>query len=100
MKVQLRFGYVWGEKSQYLGPNEYKYALDTGVESLRFKRVEMDVHIKTHPRFMDEWVDFLVSRSYPVPSFLDSCSVLSVECLSPFKLVLPSTGSHSESSTS
>ena len=61
MKVQLRFGYVWGEKGQDLGPSDYRYALDTSVESLRLNGVDMDVHIKTHPRFMDEWVDLLVS---------------------------------------
>lgn len=59
--MQLRFGYVWGEKGLDLGPSDYRYALATGVESLRLNGVEMDVHIKTHPRFMDEWVDLLVS---------------------------------------
>ncbi|CAD6583317.1 MAG: hypothetical protein ASARMPREDX12_001231 [Alectoria sarmentosa] len=66
VKVQLRFGYVWGEKVWDLGPSEYRYTLATGVENLRLRGVEIDVHIRTHPRFMDEWVDLLVRRPYPV----------------------------------
>ena len=58
--MQLRFGYVWGENGRDLGPNEYRYFLATALEPLRLNEVETDVHIKTHPKFMDEWVALLV----------------------------------------
>lgn len=66
MRVQLRLGYVWGEQCRYLGPREYLVTLAAGIRSLRAKGIEMDVHIKTHPRFMDRWVDFLVRTMYYV----------------------------------
>lgn len=68
VKVQLRLGYVFGEDGRYLGPSEYLYTLDIGVESLRLSGVEMDVHIKTHPKFMDEWVDILVRNLFSYDS--------------------------------
>lgn len=64
--MQLRFGYVWGEDGRSLGPSEYVYTLATGIESLRLNGVEMDVHIKTHPKFMDEWVDLLVRTLFRI----------------------------------
>ena len=84
--MQLRLGYVWGENSRYLGPSEYSYALAAGVESLRSNGVEMDVHIKTHPRFMDEWVDLLVRtllNSRISRSILLLSSLLVVRCCIP-----------------
>lgn len=66
MRVQLRLGYVWGEQCRYLGPSEYLITLAASVRSLQAKGIEMDVHIKTHPRFMDKWVDFLVRTLFCV----------------------------------
>ena len=74
MRVLLQFGYVWGEDGRYLGPKEHLCILSTGVRSLRLSGVEIDVHIKTHPRFLDEWVDLLV-RTYFVST---SCILYSV----------------------
>lgn len=60
-RVLLQFGYVWVEDGCHLGPKDYLYLLSTGTRSLRLSGAEIDVHIKTHPRFLDEWVDLLVS---------------------------------------
>ena len=66
MKVQLRLGFVWGENCLYLGPREYMESLETGLVCLSSQsqrkggKVEVEVHVRTHPRFMDEWVDVLV----------------------------------------
>ena len=74
----LQFGYVWGEDSRYLGPKDYLYLLSTGTGSLRLSGAEIDVHIKTHPRFLDEWVDLLVSTYFVSTScILDSILRLS-----------------------
>ena len=59
-RVLLQFGYMWVEDGRYLGPKDYLYLLLAGT-NLRASGVEVDVHIKTHPRFLDEWVDLLVS---------------------------------------
>ena len=66
MKVKLQIGYVWGEEGRNLGPSEYRYTLATALESLRLNGVETDLHIRTHPRFMDEWVDILVRRVFHI----------------------------------
>lgn len=68
MKVQLRFGYVWGQNGRYLGPGMYHNIMNSGVERVRLKGVDMDVHIRTHPKFLDEWVDLLV-RTAPRAMF-------------------------------
>ena len=60
----MRFGYVWGEDSRHLEPKDYLHLLSTGTRSLRLSGVEIDVHIRTHPRFLDEWVDLLVSTYF------------------------------------
>lgn len=73
MKVQLRLGYVWGENCRYLGPSDYCYTLAAGVHSLQLKGVDMDIHIRTHPRFMDEWVDLLVRTMFCVNSIVGFC---------------------------
>ena len=89
MKVQLRLGYVFGENGQYLGPDEYRGILAAGVHSLRLNGVDMDVHIRTHPRFMDEWVDSLVRAIFGVKSlYLE----LGFTFIYPFLLELASTG--------
>lgn len=62
MKVQLRLGHVFGENGLCLPPPKYFETLAHGVAGLQLSGVEVDVHIKTHPRFMDEWVDLLVSN--------------------------------------
>ena len=64
IKVQLRFGYVWGEDCRRLGPGEYMDTLMAGVQFLQSNGVDFDVHVKTHPRFMDDWVDLLVSTFF------------------------------------
>lgn len=64
--MQLRLGYVWGEKGFHLGPSEYRHTFAPAVESLRLNGVEMDIHIKTHPRFLDDWVDILVRTVFCV----------------------------------
>ncbi|CAF9937817.1 hypothetical protein IMSHALPRED_000558 [Imshaugia aleurites] len=59
MKVQLSLGYVWGANGRELGPSQYCETLATGIENLILNEVELGVHIKTHPKFIDEWVDIL-----------------------------------------
>ena len=51
---------------------------------LQSSKVDMDVHVKTHPRFMDEWVDLLVRTAF----VLHGCDFvfgfcLFVECIGP-----------------
>lgn len=70
MRVQLSLGFVWEEQCLYLGPGKYLVTLAAGVRSLRAKGIEMDVHIKTHPRFMDNWVDFLVRTVFCVTFYI------------------------------
>lgn len=66
VKVKLQVGYVWGESGQRLGPSEYRYILANALECLRLNRVDMEVHIRTHPKYMDEWVDLLVRAAFRV----------------------------------
>ncbi len=91
--MQLRFGYVWGEDCRYLGPDEYHFILATGIQNLRLHGVEIDVHIKTHPRFMDEWADLLVSTVFLVKSSYFVFGFIFVEGISPLVLVFHSTSS-------
>ena len=88
MRVQLRLGYLWTENSRYLGPSEYLDTLAAGVRSLLSNRVEMDVHIKTHPRFMDEWVDILVRTVVRVNSLHFVFVLTLVRGASPLTLVI------------
>lgn len=68
IKVQLRFGYAWGEECRYFGPGEYRDVVIAGAQSLLSNGVDLHVHIRTHPRFMDQWVDLLVSSIFRVMS--------------------------------
>ena len=66
--MQLRLGYAWGEECRYFGPSEYRDVVIAGARSLLSNGVDVHVHIRTHPRFMDQWVDLLVSSIFRVMS--------------------------------
>ena len=66
MKVQLRLGCVFGEESRNIGPKDYRDFLAASYPNLRLRGVDTHVHIRTHPRFMDSWVDNLVSTVFHI----------------------------------
>lgn len=99
MKVKLRVGYVWGEKGHDLGPSEYRYTLATALESLRLNGVVTDVHIRTHPKFMDEWVDILVRTVFHIASHF-VFDFAFIESMSSLILVVQSISSPLRCSTS
>ena len=73
--MQLRLGYAWGEECRYFGPSEYRDVVIAGAQSLLSNGVDVHVHIRTHPRFMDQWVDLLVSSIFLLSGLCISCSV-------------------------
>lgn len=52
LKLQVRLGYVWGEDNRRLYPDHYKPYLDIVRGSQRTKGGEIDVCIKTNPRYI------------------------------------------------
>ena len=87
MKVQLRLGFAWGEECRYFGPSEYIDIVLAGALRLLLGGADVHVHIKTHPRFMDQWVDLLVSSFLRVMSlYFVFCFKMVRECGSSFSL--------------
>ena len=66
IKVQLRLGYAWGEECRYFGPSEYRDVVIAGAQSLLLSGVDVHVPIRTHPRFMVQWVDLFVRSVFLV----------------------------------
>ena len=63
LKIQLQLKPVWGENMRRLDPKLYWPLLNSAV-LLRGRRVDVQVHVHTHPRYLDEWVDTLVSNHF------------------------------------
>lgn len=68
LDIELRLGYSWGDDLKALHQGYYWPTLSVAI-GLRRKLLEegggeVRVHVKIHPKFLDEWVDILVSLSY------------------------------------
>ena len=68
LKVQLRLAYVWGEDAERVGLSWHSDLVDS-VMLLKGRGVCITVHVRTHPRWLDPWVDMLVSRPFFVAGF-------------------------------
>ncbi|KAK3171672.1 hypothetical protein OEA41_003756 [Lepraria neglecta] len=63
LKIQLQLKPVWGEDIRRLDPELYWPLLNSAIV-LRGRGVDTQVHVHTHPRYLDEWVDTLVSNHF------------------------------------
>jgi len=61
LKIQLRLSYAWGEDPQRLQPTHHWPVLSSCLSLTARKGVNVDIHVRTHPSHLDEWVDLLVS---------------------------------------
>ena len=59
LRVQVRLSYFWGENPRSLSPMYFSALLSCIINMRNAERIA--VHIRTHPIYMDPWVDLLVS---------------------------------------
>jgi len=64
LKVQVRLSYAWGEDPQSIQPTHHWPVLSPCLSLMGRKGVDVDIHIRTHPFHLDEWVELLVSSSF------------------------------------
>lgn len=70
VQVEVRLGGVWGEDPRTLRPEQFWGGLGA-AKTMASKGLDIKVWVTSHARWLDDWVDILVS----IPAFTHSQSI-------------------------